>query len=271
MFPLLPGLITGGASLLGSIFSSDTNAKNTQAQIAAQQQMQGQSEAFNASQSQISRDWNADQAQINRDFQQQESSSAYQRSTADMKAAGLNPMMMFGSGGPASVPAGATAQGSAASIGTPTVPMPSRTSPFGDLGKNVSQAMDAMVSAKTIEKSSEEIAKMKTEQNLIDANKVVADLEGEKRKNEMPVSVLAGHSAKDVDTMKNRQEINRGRYLEPHIGPIAGDIAGHISNLVTSAKEMLSKYSGGGGSIDIRPNNRTPNQNVQDRFRLNSY
>lgn len=39
-------------------------------------------------------------------FQERMSNTAYQRASADMQAAGLNPMMMFGSGGAASSPQG---------------------------------------------------------------------------------------------------------------------------------------------------------------------
>jgi len=42
-------------------------------------------------------------------FQERMSSTAYQRASTDMQKAGLNPMMMFGSGGPSSSPAGAPA------------------------------------------------------------------------------------------------------------------------------------------------------------------
>ena len=56
------------------------------------------------------RRYNAEQAQLARDWYADMSNTAYQRAVNDMKAAGLNPALMFGSG-----QAAATAAGSAAS------------------------------------------------------------------------------------------------------------------------------------------------------------
>lgn len=153
MDPLSIGLMTGGASLLGSIFSSQTSAQNVAQQIAGQQGMQKESE-----------DFNAQQAQLNRDFQTQMSSTAYQRARTDMSKAGLNPMMMAGGGMSASSPSG-----SAASVGTPSFPQVNTRSPFANLGENVSEGIKSAVQAKTMDKMTDEMANLKADNARIAA------------------------------------------------------------------------------------------------------
>lgn len=55
-------------------------------------------------------DWDTQQAQINRDYQERMSNTSWQRGVADMKAAGINPMVAFSQGG-ASSPSGSVIGG----------------------------------------------------------------------------------------------------------------------------------------------------------------
>ena len=60
-------------------------------------------------------EFQSDQAQINRDFQVEMANTSFQRRVADLKAAGLSPMLAYSQGG-AAVPTGSQAS-SAANIG----------------------------------------------------------------------------------------------------------------------------------------------------------
>ncbi|AXH76618.1 MAG: DNA pilot protein [Microviridae sp.] len=90
--------ISAISNLAGGLFGT----MGAQQQNAANNQMSWQMAQFNA-----------DQARINRDWQERMSNSAYQRAMADMKAAGLNPILAYQQGG-AGTPGGAQASGTPA-------------------------------------------------------------------------------------------------------------------------------------------------------------
>lgn len=75
--------------------------------------------SFNAQQAQYAMDVSAQQAYQQMDYQERMSNTAYQRAMADMKAAGLNPILAYKQGS-ASSPGGAMGQGIAASGSQPS-------------------------------------------------------------------------------------------------------------------------------------------------------
>lgn len=121
-------------------------------------------------------DFSAREAEKNRQFQERLSSSAYQRGTADMKAAGLNPMLAFSQGG-ASSPSGATATGAQAQVDNPIEGAISSALEIKRLKKDIKEADASIEQKKSAAAHSRSLVdKTNTENTLLKKNAPMAEL-----------------------------------------------------------------------------------------------
>lgn len=137
--------ISALASLGGGLMSAGgAAAANAQQQAQFQQQVRIQQEQFERSNSIHQFEYANTQA-----FQERMANTAYQRATADMRAAGINPMLAYMKGG-ADSPAGASPAGAGSGAGAPGAPTMQNAQ--GELGRGIARMVSSAVdTAKTIE------------------------------------------------------------------------------------------------------------------------
>lgn len=177
---------------------------------------------------------NAEIAQRQMDFQVQMSNSAYQRAMADMKKAGLNPMLAYQQGG-ASTPAGA---GIAAVA-------PQYSSPLGAAAKvGVSSAMDSMRLGREVSASNSQNAlneasiQTQLSQRELNASSAVAARETAK-KNAADAAIARAELPGRLEKSRldaERAKIDRDWVKEDSITERAERMFG----LISSAKDSLT-------------------------------
>lgn len=196
-------IIGAGISALGNlaggfIGQSGVNQTNQNQMQLAQQQMQ----------------FSAEQAQKQMDFQERMSNTQYQRAMADMRSAGLNPMLAYSQGGAGNV-AGAMGSYTQAQLENPNAPLSEGVS------KAVTSAKDAAQTVAGIKLAAQQVDQSKSQTELNQDNAALAKATTAKTALEMINTAKQGEKI-DAET----RNINQGTITSAASAGLMGAQAG---------------------------------------------
>lgn len=210
-----------------------------------------QNQQWSAQQAQIANDYNAAEAAKNRDWQQYMSNTAHQREIADLKAAGLNPVLSAMGGNGANVGSGATASAnlpSGAAGQSDTSANSALVSILGAMLSAQTQLTNTAVSARTQEAVADKYTAM---------SRITAEIAAAASMANAETSASASKYGADM-SYKIQQDFPNTmiRVLDSILTDNGTSIGSAGGKLLDEMYQILQKFSGKSSGFDIFGNRR---------------